>query len=61
MPLSATQEATAVRTIRGAADEYLQQPLWNFHPFYRPLILSERKRRSILQGDPEQTGDPDYT
>ncbi|MFJ4960971.1 hypothetical protein ACIP6P_00630 [Streptomyces sp. NPDC088729] len=49
------------QAFRGAADETVAAPLWDFPPEARAAQLSERKRRSILQGDPEQTGDPEYT
>ncbi len=61
MPLNPTQRAITAKIIGGASDEYLGRPLWDFHPYYRPLILSERKRRNILQHDPEPSGDPEYT
>ncbi len=59
MALSESQRETAVRIIRGAADEYVRLPLWEFHPYYRPLILSERTRRGFNL-DPEPTGDHEY-
>jgi hypothetical protein len=31
------------------------------HPYYRPLLLTERKRRNILQNDPEPSGDSEYS
>lgn len=61
MALSTIQRAVAATIHRSAADEWLTQPLWNFHPSYRLLILSERQRRGLLQGDPEPIGDPEYT
>jgi hypothetical protein len=44
-----------------ASDEYVTLPLWEFHPSYRPLVLSERRRRRVLQHDPEPIGDPEYS
>lgn len=46
---------------RSMTDEALALPLWESRPFYRLAILSERRRRNILQGDPEPIGDPEYT
>lgn len=61
MPLTDAQRTVTAKILSRASDAYLGRPLWEFHPFYRPLILSERTRRSILQGDPEPIGDPEYT
>lgn len=61
MALSDMQRTTTVRVLRGAADEYVSRPLWEFHPYYRPLILSERARRGFNNPDPEPIGDPEYT
>jgi hypothetical protein len=61
MPLNQTQRVHMVAVLASAADEYLAQPLWNFHPYYRLAVLSERARRRILQADPEPTGDPEYS
>jgi len=44
-----------------AADEVVRSPLWLFPPFSRLALLSERRRRNILQHDPEPIGDPEYT
>lgn len=61
MPLTESQRV-AVRKILGqAADEYVALPLWEFHPHYRPALLSERRRRNVLQNDPEPSGDPEYS
>jgi hypothetical protein len=43
--LSKWQRATAVRILKGADDDYLRQPLWEFHPYYVPHILHERRVR----------------
>lgn len=43
-----------------SADEYVKQPLWNFEPKWRPLVLAERARRGFIT-DPEPTGDPDFS
>lgn len=59
MPLSNRQRKTAVRVIGGASEEYVRRPLWEFHPYYRPLILSERLRRGFTIGD-DQAPDPEY-
>lgn len=58
MPLSDSQRQTARRMLAAASDNYLRLPLWDFHPYYRPLILSERRRRF---GVPTQEDfDPEY-
>jgi hypothetical protein len=44
-----------------ASDEYVARPLWEFHPSYRSLVLGERRRRNVLQHDPEPIGDPEYS
>lgn len=49
-----------MRILVDASDEYLRQPLWDFHPSYRPLVLSERARRGLIT-DPEPIGDPEYS
>ncbi|MDX3551005.1 hypothetical protein PV729_04330 [Streptomyces europaeiscabiei] len=47
--------------LRGSADEEVSRPLWSFLPEEAPIVLSERRRRNILQGDPEPIGDPEYS
>jgi hypothetical protein len=44
-----------------ASDEYVARPLWEFHPHVRAHVLSERKRRNLLQYDPEPIGDAEYS
>ena len=44
-----------------ASDERLSAPLWDWPPEARPYVLSQRRRRGILQGDPEPSGDPEYS
>jgi hypothetical protein len=61
MALSARQRMQTVRTFRGASDGYIRRPLWEFHPYVRPLVLSERARRGFLTIDPEPIGDPEYS
>jgi hypothetical protein len=61
MPLSETQRTQTVGVLRMASDEYVARPLWEFHPSYRSLVLSERRRRNVLQHDPEPIGDPEYS
>jgi hypothetical protein len=61
MPPSALQRAVVGRVLRMASDEYVARPLWEFHPSYRSLVLSERRRRNVLQHDPEPIGDPEYS
>jgi hypothetical protein len=60
VPLSDTQRVTVAKILGRAADEYVVLPLWDFHPYYRPQILAERKRRNLLQHEPEPIGDPEY-
>ncbi|MFE9335295.1 hypothetical protein [Streptomyces sp. NPDC007063] len=43
-----------------ATDEHVAQPLWYLPPCARPALLHERRRRGILQGDPEPIGDVEY-
>jgi hypothetical protein len=43
--LSEAQRATMVRILKGADDNYVRLPLWNFHPYYRAHVLHERARR----------------
>lgn len=51
-------------TLRAAlklvSDELVSSPLWGFLPSERSAVLSERARRSLLQHDPEPSGDPEY-
>jgi len=54
-------EAYREHLIRTSSDETLARGLWMFLPRDRALVLSERARRGILQGDPEPSGDPEYT
>ncbi|MEU0245155.1 hypothetical protein ABZ192_12620 [Streptomyces sp. NPDC006235] len=60
MPLDPTQRAVAARILGRESVELLARPLWEFHPYHRPLVLTARKRRNILQHDPEPIGDPEY-
>jgi hypothetical protein len=41
--------------------EVLSLGLWIFTPDEIPAVLSERRRRNLLQGDPEPIGDPEYS
>jgi hypothetical protein len=45
--------------LKGATDEYLRRPLWEFKPEERKAVLSERTRR---WGAPEadRDFDPEY-
>jgi len=61
MPLTETQRTQTVGALRMASDEYVSLPLWEFHPHYALHVLSERRRRNLLQHDPEPIGDPEYT
>jgi hypothetical protein len=49
------------RDISALADETIGSGLWNFPPEIRPVVLSERRKRNILQGDPEPVGDPEFS
>lgn len=60
MPLSETQRTQTAGVLRMASDSYVSAPLWEFPPQYRPYVLAERRRRNLLQADPEPTGDPEY-
>lgn len=60
MPLNAAQRKSTAAVLATTTDEYLMQPLWNFHPYRRPLILSERNRRGFVS-DPEPIGDAEYS
>lgn len=51
----------AGESLRTGSDELMALPLWVFSPTDAPTILSERRRRNILQSDPEPTGDPEYS
>ncbi|MEU4005639.1 hypothetical protein AB0F32_24505 [Streptomyces albidoflavus] len=62
MALSTTQRVAALRTLMAEADnEYIAAPLWEFHPLFRLAVLSERRRRHLLNNDPEPIGDNEYT
>ncbi|MGV9659131.1 hypothetical protein ACWDR5_19465 [Streptomyces koyangensis] len=61
MALSTTQRVHVRAVLASASDGYLRLPLWDFHPSYRPYILSERRRRNLLTNDPEPIGDHEYT
>jgi hypothetical protein len=52
---------TDERILRGMPDATIGRPLWTFPPNHALLVLSERRRRNILQGDPEPIGDPEYS
>lgn len=52
----------AVAELLGAApDDEIRRPLWTFLPEEVPTVQHERRRRNILQGDPEPIGDPEYS
>jgi hypothetical protein len=61
MPLSEIQRVNVRKVLANATDVFVSQPLWAFHPFYRPLVLTERARRHLLQNDPEPSGDPEFS
>jgi hypothetical protein len=61
MPLSEIQRVNVRKVLANATDVFVSQPLWAFHPFYRPLVLTERARRQLLQNDPEPSGDPEFS
>lgn len=61
MPLTKTQRMPSAGALRIAEDEFVALPLWEFRPHSVPLVLTERRRRNILQHDPEPIGDPEYT
>lgn len=39
----------------------LCSPLWLFPPDYRLAVLSERRRRGLMQIDPEPIGDAEFS
>lgn len=45
--------------LKGADDEYVRRPLWEFKPEERKAVLSERARRWGVP-DSEQDFDPEY-
>ncbi|MFJ4529068.1 hypothetical protein [Streptomyces nigrescens] len=51
---SSLEFALAIRS-----DEYIRQPLWNFRPEERPLVIAERRRRFGIAD--EEIGDPEYS
>jgi hypothetical protein len=61
MPLSDVQAVNVRKVLANSSDEFVSQPLWAFHPFYRPHVLFERARRGFLTSDPEPIGDPEYS
>ncbi|WP_037664948.1 hypothetical protein [Streptomyces albidoflavus] len=62
MALSTTQQERMRRAFMARlSDEDVCAPLWEFFPAYRPYILSERRRRNLLNNDPEPIGDHEYT
>lgn len=61
MALTESQRKVAVVALRLASDESVSAPLWDFRPELALHVLSERKRRNLLQHDPEPIGDPEYT
>lgn len=62
MALSTTQQERVRRAVMAHfSDEDVCAPLWEFDPEDRPLILSERRRRHLLNNDPEPIGDHEYT
>jgi hypothetical protein len=61
MPLNEVQAVNVRKVLANASDEFVSQPLWAFHPYYRPHVLTERSRRQVLQSDPEPVGDPEYS
>jgi hypothetical protein len=59
--LDASEPYNWARALAEATDETVGSGLWNFPPDARPAVLSERRKRNILQGDPEPTGDPEFS
>jgi hypothetical protein len=45
--------------LRGASDETVRAPLWDFPPEARPAVQHERRVR--FQIDDEPIGDPEYS
>jgi hypothetical protein len=46
-------------TMRGATDEFLRRPLWEFKPIERRAVLAERAKRWGVP-DAENDFDPEY-
>jgi hypothetical protein len=61
MPLNDVQAVNVRKVLANSSDEFVGQPLWAFHPYYRPHVLTERARRHLLQNDPEPSGDPEFS
>ena len=59
--LDASEPYNWARALRGALDETVRFPLWEFPPEARKAVLSERARRGFNNPDPEPIGDPEYT
>jgi len=59
--LDASEPYNWPRALAEASDETVALGLWNFPPEARLAVLSERRRRNILQCDPEPVGDPEYS
>ena len=59
MALSKAQARVAARILKGASDEYIRLPLWEFHPYSAPLILHERRVRWGVPS--EDDFDPEYS
>lgn len=55
--LTAAQHTQTAAILKSAGDEYIRQPLWEFPPDYRPLVIHERRRRFGVQ---DEIGDPEY-
>jgi hypothetical protein len=47
--------------LKGASDEQVGGPLWRYPPDAIPAVMHERRKRNILQNDPEPSGDSEYS
>lgn len=61
MSLTQTQRTLAPWALSHASDEFVRSPLWEFSPHIRSAVLHERRRRNIMQDDPEPIGDPEFS
>ena len=48
------------KLMRGASDEQVKRPLWEFPPHAVKAVIAERTARGFNY-DPEPIGDPEYT
>lgn len=59
MPLSKLQAREWAAILRGSDDATIRQPLWNWSPALRPLVIHERRVRWGVPTD--EDFDPEYS